>query len=607
MNATPLGRPSAPNLTAAPGCGTVALSWVPPALTGGLPVLGYLLDRGTTVLNIEHMASLGNITGYQDTDVENGTTYLYRIRAFNELGNGSRSEIISAVPVGPPSEPRYVQISAGDGQIELEWRAPMGDGGSSIVGYRVFRGLTEGSLERHRTLDPFITTYKDIELTNGVTYKYAVQAFNEFGDGPLSAIVNGTPLGLPGVPLALEVEAGDGYVTLSWVPPEVPGGTEVLRYQIFRGATEDSLMSMDHTGSGAITTFTDTSLMNGQTFYYAVCAVNSVGDGPKTPAVEATPLALPDAPGDLVAEAGNGSVTITWIRPQRNGGADVTHYNIHSGISEDSLDLLHTMAKSTFTYEDSEVLAGTTYYYAVAAVTTSGEGPASIMASATPYGPPGAPLNPKVTAGDGEVTIRWEPPADDRASPVIGYVLMRGVSAVAMSELAKSGEVTSYIDTTVVNGQTYYYAVAAINGAGQGDLTEPLSILPLTPANVPGTVQAMAADVKDRKVTLQWTAPQDDSGSSVTGYIILRGLTKDALEQVAEVGPAVTTWSEDGLERGTTYFYSVAAKNDVGEGEPILAREVKVEKKKDEGPGFEALFVLVALMVVIPIVRRRWV
>jgi predicted RNA-binding protein with TRAM domain len=266
---------------------------------------------------------------------------------------------------------------------------------------------------------------------------------------------------------------------------------------------------------------------------------------------------------------------------------------------------LDTVAKSKFTFVDTDVVAGTTYHYAVAAVTAAGEGPASIIASSTPYGPPGAPLDLSATAGDGEVSLRWEPVEDDRASPVIGYVIKRGLSAVAMSELAKLGEVTSYIDNTVFNGHTYYYAIAAINGAGQGDLTEPLSVIIPLPVNVPGIVQTMAADVKGAKVTLQWITPQDDGGSPVTGYVILRGLSKDSLEQVAEVGPGATTWSEEGLERGTTYFYSVAAKNDVGEGEPILAREVKVPRKADESPGFEVLVVVTAMMLVIPMIRRR--
>ncbi len=90
-----------------------------------------------------------------------------------------------------------------------------------------------------------------------------------------------------------------------------------------------------------------------------------------------------------------------------------------------------------------------------------------------------------------------------------------------------------------------------------------------------------------------------------TDWVILRGLSRDGLEQIAEVGPTITTWSEDGLERGTTYYYSVAARNDVGEGEPILAREVKVPKEKDESPGFEVVAVLATLLIIVPIIMRR--
>jgi fibronectin type 3 domain-containing protein len=364
-------------------------------------------------------------------------------------------------------------------------------------------------------------------------------------------------------------------------------------------------MSLDHTGSGDITTFTDSGLMNGQTFYYAVCAVNSVGDGPKTPVVEATPLALPDAPGDLVAVAGNGTVTISWLRPMNNGGTEVTQYRIYRGATENDLELITTKGKSVFIYDDSEVVVGTTYHYAIAAITVAGEGPLSIIASSTPYGPPGIPISLTAVPGNREVRLTWSPPEDDGASPIEGYVILRGTSVSSLRELAQLGDVTSYLDTSVSNDQTYYYTIAAINKAGPGDHTDIVNVTRLPQVTAPDKVATLVTDVKGAKVTLQWTAPQDNGGSPVTSYVILRGLSKDSLEQIAEVGPGVTTWSEEGLERGTTYFYSVAAKNDVGEGEPILAREVKVEKKKDEGPGFEVLAVVIAMMLVIPMIRRR--
>jgi hypothetical protein len=298
-------------------------------------------------------------------------------------------------------------------------------------------------------------------------------------------------------------------------------------------------------------------------------------------------------------------VTISWTRPVDNGGAKVTSYKIYRGTSEDTLERHITWDEESLILDDDDVVVGNTYYYAITAVTAAGEGPRCHIYNATPYGPPGIPIDPNATAGNQEVRLTWSPPGDDGASPIEGYVILRGTSKASLRELTHLGDVSSYLDTSVTNGETYWYAIAAINEAGPGEHTDPLPATPEKPITPPGKVMTLVADAKGAKVTLQWTPPQDDGGSPVTGYLILRGLSKDALEQVAEVGPGATTWSEDGLPRGTTYYYSVAAKNDVGEGEPILAREVPIEKKKDEGPGFEALAVLAALLIIVPVVRRR--
>jgi PGF-CTERM protein len=315
----------------------------------------------------------------------------------------------------------------------------------------------------------------------------------------------------------------------------------------------------------------------------------------------ATPLGLPDAPGDLVAEAGNGFVRITWLQPLDKGGSAILQYEIYRGPSEDDLEMHHTIGRSTLTYQDDDVVVGTTYHYAVSVVTIAGEGPRSRVASGTPYGPAGPPRSLEAVASDGEVYLFWEAPGDDGASPIEGYVIMRGTSSSDLRELAQLADVTSYLDTSVSNDQTYYYVVAAINKAGPGERSESVSAMPFEPVTVPDSIPTLVADAKGTKVTLQWTAPQDDGGSPVTGYVILRGFSSDALE----VGAGVYTWSDEGLKRGTTYHYSVLAKNDVGEGEPIAAREVKVPKAKEDGPGFEVLVVVAAVMLVAAIMRRR--
>ena len=605
INVTCFSSPGPPvDVVASPGVGSVTLSWTYPSMTGGKSILGYRIFKGTSRNTLQPVQQLGNVTEHTDEVVENGIEYFYAVMAFNEIGNGTLSTIISATPVGLPSEPRYVQITPGDTQIELEWRAPVSNGGSSILGYHILRGITEAALEEHGTVDHYITVYTDTGLTNGETYHYAIQAFNLIGDGPKSAIVNATPLGLPGTPEDFEIETGDGHVNLSWEAPETTGGTDILRYQVFRGSSEDSLSSLDYTIDGANTIYTDSGLLNGQTFYYAVCAVNNVGDGPWTEVMQAAPLALPDAPGDFVAIDGNGMVTISWTLTQNNGGAELTQYNIYRGTAKDDLELLVIKSKSVFIYDDRDVVVGTTYYYAVLAVTIAGEGSSSVIASATPYGPPGVPISLEVAPGNMEVHLTWSHPDDDGASPIEGYVILRGTSSDSLRELAQLGDVTSYLDTSVTNGQTYYYTVAAINEAGAGDHTDPVSATPFKPATAPDKVTILTVEAKDSIVVVQWTEPQEDGGSPITGYVVLRGEAPGDLEVIATLGP-VFTWTDEDVERGTTYYYSVAAINDVGEGEPFFAREVKVPKKKDEGPGFEVFVVIAAMILVIPMMRRR--
>jgi fibronectin type 3 domain-containing protein len=65
------------------------------------------------------------------------------------------------------------------------------------------------------------------------------------------------------------------------------------------------------------------------------------------------------------------------------------------------------------------------------------------------------------------VNMSWSTPASN-GSPITGFRVYRGTAASALNALTTLGNVTSYKDTTTVRGGTYYYAVSAINGIGEG-------------------------------------------------------------------------------------------------------------------------------------------
>ena len=81
---------------------------------------------------------------------------------------------------------------------------------------------------------------------------------------------------------------GDGYVQLVWSEPANDGGSTITGYRIYRGIMADGLSIVEDVNAIDMY-YTDTGLQNGQTYYYAVSALNAEGEGEKTEVLEATP------------------------------------------------------------------------------------------------------------------------------------------------------------------------------------------------------------------------------------------------------------------------------------------------------------------------------
>src|SRR5262249_18027141 len=82
---------------------------------------------------------------------------------------------------------------------------------------------------------------------------------------------------------------------------------------------------------------------------------------------------------------------------------------------------------------------------------------------------------------------------------------------------------------------------------------------------VPDAPALAAATPGNGSVTLDWQPPAFDGDSPVTGYRIFRG-TSPGREAALMDAPHLTEAVDSTTENGTTYYYKVAAINDVGLG-----------------------------------------
>ena len=92
---------------------------------------------------------------------------------------------------------------------------------------------------------------------------------------------------VPSGPTNLKATAGSGTVTLSWTPSASGSPTS---YSIYRGTMSDGeAVTPVGTTNGTTTTFTDTGLTNGTTYFYNVAANNGVGVSPDSNEISVAP------------------------------------------------------------------------------------------------------------------------------------------------------------------------------------------------------------------------------------------------------------------------------------------------------------------------------
>jgi hypothetical protein len=166
--------------------------------------------------------------------------------------------------------------------------------------------------------------------------------------------------------------AGNNQVVLNWTA--VTGAT---RYDVFRNESGCS-MGFTRVGQPTTNTYTDTTVVNGITYYYRVQAFADGGGcsgtyGPVSACVSATPVPCitPGAVSGLVASpAGDNQISLSWI----NGSPASVAFNVYRAIGACPGSGYTRIATGvpTTSYVDTPVSGQITYAYVVTGVDSTG-------------------------------------------------------------------------------------------------------------------------------------------------------------------------------------------------------------------------------------------
>ncbi len=464
----------------------LAGSWLEASLTYGTQTVDLAYNHGSGYTNTWNEQ--------WSTFVGTGETATLTIRYYNQTDRWYLDGV-AVVPSGAtvPDAPTMnagAAVAEGAGAIGMNWTMPNNDGGLPITGYNVYAGLASGAEDYAAPLNGATpvadTVYTATGLTGGQTYYFTVTAVNGLGESLPSGETQAIAIDVPGAPTGLQAVAGDGSVTLSWTAPADTGGATIGYYQVYLGASAGTL-GLQTWVDGNVVTATISNLTNGQAYWFAVSAINSMGEGALSDAVSATPtrpVSAPSAPALSLGSVDNGSISVTWAAPTDDGGSAITGYNVYacttSGPCTNRRNSAPLPADASGYTIDNLAPNGDTYYVTVTALNSAGESGPSNEVSAMPVLLPAAPTGVSATTApvgrrDLSATVTWTDDAsaagiDNHTVYVYAYRAgskrnPAGTYRLVGSYVTSSSS-PSYEVTGLSSGKTYAFTVSAHNPAG---------------------------------------------------------------------------------------------------------------------------------------------
>lgn len=380
--------PETPALPVAPlhasalgGTGQITLSWDAVSNATGYNVY-YAATPGVTTATGTKVADAS--TPYIQSGLTAGTTYYYIVTAINSAGEGAASAQASATTSASeptptvPAAPVDVIASGGTKQVTLSWRAV-----TSATSYNAYYSTTSGVTTTTGTKITGVTTPAVLgNLVSATTYYYVVTAVNATGEGAASVQVAATTLTdtpaptIPAVPSGVTAVGGTNQATISW--PAVAGAAS---YNLYRSTTTGVTTTSGTKIAAVSSPYIVTGLSAGTAYYFIVSAVNSVGESAastqSTATTTAPVLAVPAVPTGVTSTGGAKQVSLSW-----SAVTDATSYNIYWSTTAGVTTSGTKIATTANSYVQTGLTAGTTYYYIVSALNSSGEGVASTQVSA---------------------------------------------------------------------------------------------------------------------------------------------------------------------------------------------------------------------------------
>lgn len=486
---------------------------------------------------------------YTDKDLVTGNIYYYKVRGYKGSVKGGFSPVLSAQTL--PMSKLKSAVSSGSGKISISWKAVEG-----VTGYRIYRATSKDGT--YTLVDEFpqeTTTYLDSGRKTTKTYYYKVQTFlaqnGTMGVSSMSSAYSGKTIAKTTI-RGIESRE-DGGLEITWKSIE-----NAYRYQVYRSTGKNG----EYSKIASVTTnsYKDQNVEPGKKYYYKIRTLNRlhkvIGKGSYSSVQSG--MQIPAVSIDCISVEKSDTLKISW-----ESSAFASGYRIYRSTKKTKGYQLLTEIKGNKknSYLDSGVSIGQVYYYKVQAVISSGKntGVSGLSAARKAQSVASPEITYIQTVDSGSLKICWEP-----INGASGYKVVRSTRKKSGYQLVAemtSGKTTTYTDTGLTTGKTYYYkVVAGAKNTGQiswGAYSEAVS------ARTADDVKLTeVCAVGDQALQLTWK-----KAKGADGYVIYRSTkAKRGYKKIATVNDGTqTTYKDVPAKTNTTYYYKVRAYNKNGD------------------------------------------
>ena len=289
----------------------------------------------------------------------------------------------------PPLKPKHrvpqpaviEEIAGRAHEVKISFRLPSkylkGAKIKRDLGYKVERCLVGEckKVAKGKASPGSLVVVRDRGASQGMLYQYRVEVWGRHKAPPQDETFHYGPP--PEPPEEVVATAKEGEVVLTWKTP-TPG----LGFRIYK-AEDDKPFSLINRQPLFETRYSDTNVVNGETYSYKLRSVAKVEGGllesepsqvVKATPVDTTPPAIPESLSGAVL---NGVVHLAWAP---NTEPDLAGYRVYRREGRGKKVLLTPTPLTAPVFKDSEVKLRHRYLYYVTAVDKSGnESPAAVF------------------------------------------------------------------------------------------------------------------------------------------------------------------------------------------------------------------------------------